>query len=94
MNLLTIAAAAVAIGLLPLPYQYYQIVRLLLCGLCIYYLSSVRGVSDREKWVLTGLVILHNPVLPIELGSRILWSIVGAGTVAWFWVLSRRGGFH
>jgi uncharacterized protein DUF6804 len=87
---LTIAAVAVAAGLLPLPYGYYMLLRLLLCGLCIYFLSSVPRVSDGEKWVLTGLAILYNPVFPIELGSKPLWSIINVGTVIWFWVLRRR----
>jgi hypothetical protein len=89
-SVLAIAAVAVAIGLLPLPHDYYMLLRVLLCGLCIYYLSSVPRVRDSEKWVLTGLAILHNPVFPIELGSKPLWSSINVGTVIWFWVLSRR----
>jgi hypothetical protein len=89
-SLITIAAVAVAIGLLPLPYEYYMLLRLLLCGLCIYYLSSVPGVRDVERWALTGLAILHNPVAPIELGSKLLWFVVNWGTVTWLWYLGRR----
>jgi hypothetical protein len=85
-----IAAAAVAIGLLPLPYGYYMLQRILLCVVCIYYLSSVVRVRDGEKWVLAGLAVLYNPIAPIELGSKPLWSIITIGTVVWFFVLSRR----
>ncbi len=85
-----VAAIAVAVGFLPLPYGYYMLLRLFLCGLCVYYLSSVPSVRDGEKWVLTRLAILYNPIVPIELGSKLLWTMINAGTVIWLWVLSRR----
>ena len=89
-GVVTIAAVAVAIGLLPLPYGYYMLLRVFLCIVCIYFLSSVPGVRDGEKWVLAGLAVLSNPIAPIELGSKPLWSIINVGTVVWFFVLSQR----
>ena len=89
-GVITIASAAVALGLLPLPYGYYMLLRLFLCILCIYFLSTVAGVRDGEKWVLVGLALLYNPIVPVELGSKPLWSIINVGTVAWFWMLRRR----
>jgi hypothetical protein len=47
-------------------------------------------VTDREKWVLTGLVILYNPVFPIEFGSKLLWIVMSFATVTWWWYLERR----
>jgi hypothetical protein len=73
-SVVTIAAVAVAIGLLPLPYEYYGLLRLFLCGVSLYFLSRPSGVRDMEKWVLVGLVVLYNPPVPIELGSKLLWS--------------------
>lgn len=89
-GVVTIAALAVAIGLLPLPYGYYVLLRLFLCGVCLYFLTQPHGVRDVEKWVLAGLVVLYNPIAPIELGSKPLWSIVNIATVVWFWFLNRR----
>jgi len=93
-RVVTIAATAVAIGLLPLPYGYYMLLRLFLCMLCVYFLSSVRGVRDREKWVLVGLAVLYNPIAPVELGGKPLWSIIDIATVGWFWMLDRRATFR
>jgi hypothetical protein len=90
-RVVTIAAIAVAIGLLPLPYGYYMLLRLFLCVLSIYFLSSVHGVRDGEKWVLVGLAVLYNPIVPVELGSKPLWSLINIGTVGWFWMLDGRG---
>ena len=89
-GVITIAAIAVAIGLLPLPYAYYMLLRVFLCVLSIYFISSVRGVRDGEKWVLVGLAVLFNPIAPVELGSKPVWSIINIGAVLWFWRLDRR----
>ena len=39
---------------------------------------------------VTGLVLLYNPIAPVELGSKPLWSIINIATVVWFWMLNRR----
>jgi hypothetical protein len=41
--------------------------------------------------VLAGLALLYNPIAPIGLGSKMVWSILNIATVAWFWTLNRRG---
>jgi Family of unknown function (DUF6804) len=87
---ITIAALAVAIGLLPLPDGYYVLLRLFLCGVSFYFLARPRDVRDAEKWVLVGLIVLYNPLAPIELPSKLLWSLINIATVIWFWMLSRR----
>ena len=89
-GLITIAAVAVALGLLPMPYGYYMLLRLFLCGVSLYFLTRPRGVRDAEKWVLGGLAVLHNPIAPVALGSKLLWSVVNIATVVFFWRLDRR----
>jgi hypothetical protein len=89
-GVVTIAALAIGIGLLPLPYEYYMLLRIFLCGVCLYFLTVMPRVTDREKWVLTGLVILYNPVFPIEFGSKLLWIVMSFATVTWWWYLERR----
>jgi len=89
-GLITIASSAVAVGLLPMPYGYYMLLRLFFCGVSLYYMTRRSGVRDTDKWVLAGLAVLYNPLVPVELGSKPLWSIVNVGTVVYFWVLSTR----
>ena len=89
-DVVTIAALAVAIGLLPLPGDYYALLRLFLCGLCLYFLTRPRGVREAEKWVLGGLALLYNPIAPVGLGSKTIWSVVNIATVVWLWRLKRR----
>jgi hypothetical protein len=88
-GLVIAAAVAVAIGLLPMPYSYYMLLRLSLCGVSVYYIVSVPGVRDGEKWVLGGLAVLYNPLIPVVLGSKPLWSVINVATVGYFWWLAR-----
>lgn len=90
-GVITIAAVAVAIGLLPMPYEYYVLLRLFLCIVSAYFLTRP-GVRDAEKWVLVGLIVLYNPIAPVGLSSKLLWSVITIATVVWFWRLSRRLG--
>ena len=87
---MTIAWIAVAIGLLPMPYGYYMLLRLFFCGMSLFYLTRPLGVRESEKWVLVGMVVLYNPLVPVELPNRVLWTIVNVATVIYFTVLSRR----
>lgn len=89
LDVVNIAALAVAIGLLPLPYDYYVLLRLFLCGLSLYFLTRPT-VREAEKWVLGGLVLLYNPIAPIGLGSKAVWSAINIASVVWFWRLNRR----
>jgi hypothetical protein len=89
-DVVTIAAIAVAIGLLPMPYEYYVLLRLFLCGVSVYFLTRPFGVRDAEKWVLVGLAVLYNPIAPVGLGGKTTWSIINIATVIWFWMLNRR----
>ena len=90
LDVVSIAAIAVAIGLLPLPSDYYVLLRLFLFGLSLYFLTRAR-VRESEKWVLAGLALLYNPIAPIGLGSKVVWSAINIATVAWFRTLNRRG---
>ena len=87
---MTIAAIAVAIGLLPLPDDYYVLLRFFLCGLSLYFLTRTTGVRDAEKWVLVGLAVLHNPIVPVGITSKLTLSVINIATVAWLWTLKRR----
>lgn len=89
-GVITIAWLVVALGLLPMPYGYYMLLRLFFCGLSLYFLTRPAGIRDGEKWVLAGLAVLYNPLVPIELGSRALWTLVNVGSVVYFQRLSRR----
>ena len=89
-GIITIGWIAVAVGLLPMPSGYYMLVRLFFCGVSLFYLTRPAGVRDVERWILVGLAVLFNPLVPVELGDKTIWTIVNVATVAYFWILSRR----
>ena len=77
-----LAAAAVVVGILPLPYAYYQLLRVLLCAACVYYVLRLGREADGLMVVLGGLALLYNPVVPVHLRSKPLWICINVATVA------------
>jgi len=85
--LAAIASAAVAVGLLQMPFGYYTLLRVVIC------LTSVAGVAAARRrgdglwvWMYAVLVVVYNPVLPLTLGSKSLWIGLNFITIACFWV--------
>jgi len=89
-SVVAIAAAAVAIGLLPMPYEYYVLLRFLLCGVAIWLLSQADGLSEAARITLVALAILFNPIVPIELGGGTVAAVAHVATVTYFWLVQRR----
>jgi uncharacterized protein DUF6804 len=84
------AALMSLVALGPMPYGYYMLLRFSLCGVCVYYLlQSGPALSLGHRVALGGLAVLYNPVLPVHLASKSLWSLVNLGTVIYLWVLAR-----
>jgi len=52
--------------------------------------GAARWLLAVVTWTLVGLIILHNPVVPVPLGSRTAWVSVETATVVLFWLLARR----
>lgn len=85
--------AALATALLDWPYDYYVLLRVLVCGACIY-LAVKENEFGRLKWawLLGGVAFLYNPIFRIHL-NREVWSVVNVATIILFgvhmWSLSR-----
>jgi hypothetical protein len=76
---------ALALALLDWPYGYYVLLRVLVCGVCIYLTSRERENGRTIwMWVLGSFAVLYNPIVPIHL-SRELWSIINLATI---WLLA------
>lgn len=57
-------------------YGYYVLLRFVVCGVCAYgaYLAA-EIKKNGWVWILGGMAILFNPILPFHLG-RDTWAIV------------------
>ena len=77
-----IVMAALAIALLDLPYGYYVLLRLVVCGVCIYLAVDAAGNGKSEwAWLLGGCAVLYNPIIKFPLGREI-WPFVNLATIA------------
>ena len=73
------------IGLLPMPYGYYFLSRLVVCGCAIYYAIQFSGQSDTTLvWIFGFFAVLYNPIIPIHLGAKGLWIVVNLITAGVF----------
>lgn len=82
------ATLMVLVALAPLPYGYYMLLRLGLCVACVYYVSQAgSALAVGHRFVLGGLAVLYNPLIPVHLGSKPLWTIINIATVVYFWFL-------
>ena len=85
------ATLASLVALASMPYGYYMLLRVFFCMVCIYYLVSIGpGFASGHCVVLVILAVLYNPVLPVHLASKPLWSLANLGTVVYLWVLARQ----
>lgn len=82
-------ASAAGVGLLPLPYAYYILLRLLFFG-CLLFLSFAIYEKNQKLtpllFVIGGLALLYNPLFLVHLGSKVAWLGVNLGTIIFmFW---------
>lgn len=78
---------AVALGILPMPFGYYALLRVVLCMTgAVGFVAARRVENTVWPWVYGVLVVLYNPVLPVHLGSKPLWVFVNLATLGVVWV--------
>ena len=75
MPFLYFAAIVVLIGLMPMPYVGYTLVKIGVVSGCLLAITKVSGIKlfevNANIW-LVGLAVLYNPILPIYL-TRNIW---------------------
>lgn len=63
---------------------YYMLLRVITCATCVY--SAVKFKTEWAKWIFGVLAVLYNPVLPVHLSDKDLWSIINFATAVYMWV--------
>ncbi|MDC0012967.1 hypothetical protein OAE29_06945 [Octadecabacter sp.] len=73
------------VGLAPMPYAFYSLVRLTVC-LTAALVAFNDYNSGHQKWVVfAGIAVLFNPLLPIYL-NRSIWIVIDLATIGlFFW---------
>ncbi len=79
-----VPAVLLAVGVLPLPYGYYTLLRLVVCLTCAFLAFQEWKTDETIKpWVVVlGLVaILFNPVIPVHL-TKGIWAVLDLASAA------------
>lgn len=73
---------ALGVALLPLPYAYYMLLRVGMCGV-FAYLAYTASQSNEQglAWVLGITAAIYNPFAPLHLGREV-WTVVNLATIA------------
>ena len=73
---------ALGVALLPLPYAYYMLLRVGMCGV-FAYLAYTASQSNEQglAWVLGVTAVIYNPFAPLHLGREV-WTVVNIATIA------------
>lgn len=73
---LYICAAMLLIGVAPLPYGYYTLLRLVACGVFAFAaFAAFQKKNSVLPWVNGVLVLLFNPLIPVHLEKGV-WVIL------------------
>ena len=81
---------ALLFALLPMPYGYYQLLRVVTCVISIWGAVAAYNRKDQTSLVIWAILALaYNPLVPLTLG-RGLWSFVNIVSVVFIaWEASR-----
>tara|TARA_B100000683_G_C12029807_1_gene365780 strand:+ start:236 stop:526 length:291 start_codon:yes stop_codon:yes gene_type:complete len=79
--------AAMAIGALPMPYGYYTLSRLVVCGCSLYFAHRLyRENQTPFVWIFGFFAILYNPIIPVHLYQKEIWMVVNIFTAIVFFL--------
>lgn len=79
-----ISAIMLFAGILPMPYGYYQLLRLVVAGTALALTFYFHKSNLRSYAILTGLAaLIFNPMLPLAFG-REGWAVLNLLFAGWF----------
>ena len=74
--MIKILAFLVLIAVFPLPYSYYEILRIVVClGVVFIVVKEWNSLDTTTRAVLAVIAILFNPFSPIYL-SKMIWVVI------------------
>ncbi len=78
-----------ALGVLLMPYGYYNLSRLVVCVCSVYFAFQLFKKEDMVfVWIFGFFAILYNPIIPIHLYEKAIWIVINTITIVFF--LSKR----
>ncbi|MEI7905040.1 MAG: DUF6804 family protein [Candidatus Firestonebacteria bacterium] len=89
---LLVAALMLCIAVIPtLPYGFYALLRLVVCGAAAYAAFKLKDSSSLGGHFIPLLIvaILFNPLMPVSL-TPLIWLVVDLGVAVYFLTLSKK----
>ena len=88
--LIWVPIALLLLAVLPLPYGYYMVLRLIIpvCSLIVAVNAYKTQPDTIYPYVFIGMAILYNPLIPISLFKEI-WIVVNLITAGVFYIYQR-----
>lgn len=72
------------LAILPFPYGYYILLRLIICGTSVYLTWFAKNINRQGwMWTMGFIALLFNPIIPIPL-DKVTWSLVDLVVVILF----------
>jgi hypothetical protein len=70
-----------AIGLLPMPYSFYSLSRIVVSACSVYFAVQLFKKADMTfVWVFGFLAVLYNPIVPVHLYDKEIWIVINIVT--------------
>lgn len=70
-------------------YAYYTLLRFVLACICVFLMFGAElTLQPWQRWALGAFTVLYNPLIPIRLGDKDVWTAANIGTVVLLWIVA------
>jgi hypothetical protein len=90
-KLLIIAAAMLIVATLPLPIEFYTLLRIVVCGAAAYSAYCFFDNKNSQAGLILVLIaIVWNPLIPIYLYDKFIWILLDISAAIYMFFLSKK----
>jgi len=89
--LLIISSVMLLVAVLPLPYGFYTLLRIVVTASAAFaaYYFFEEGDDSQSGIILALIALLFNPLIPIHL-DKAIWMPIDIGTAIYMYILSKK----
>lgn len=85
-KLLITCCILLGLAIFPMPYGFYQFLRLAICGIMAYYIIKEYLQVSKLNIISCMIVLLYNPLFPVYF-SKDIWQILNVLTAIYLYHL-------
>lgn len=75
------------------PYGVYNLNKVILTAVAIcyaYWIKKNINKQDAWFWILIGIAVLFNPIIPIHLGDKLIWAVIDIAIIIFLIMLMNK----